>query len=343
MKKGYWTIEKCEEEAKKFSSKKDFRYKYPGAYNACIKNGWLELLSHMISKKQNGYWTKERCEEEAKKFSSKKDFKYQSSGAYNACIYNNWIYEVCSHMLVLRKKKGYWTKEKCNECSLLCSSRNEFYKKYNQAYKTCVINGWLDDVCSHMKQVGNYMNRLVYVYEFEDNFSYIGLTCNIEKRNYKHLNCKSPVSYHINKTGFIPVLKILTDYIDLDSAIDMEKYYIKHYEKKGFNLLNRSRGGEIGSVGIIKWDYYTCKEESKKYKSRTEFRCKLRAYNLSKENGWLDEFYGPVLSRKLLLDYDICKVESKKYNTKNNFSKGSRTIYNYSSKNNWLDEFYPKK
>ena len=344
MKKGYWTIEKCEEEAKKFSSKKDFRYKYPGAYNACIKNGWLELLSHMISKKQNGYWTKERCEEEAKKFSSKKDFKSKSESAYNACLKNNWVDEVCSHMIVLRKKKGYWTKEKCNECSLLCSSRNEFYKKYNQAYKTCMFNGWLDDVCSHMKPIGNYMKRLVYVYEFEDNFSYIGLTCNIDKRNYKHLNCKSPVNSHINKTGFIPVLKILTDYIDLDSAIDMEKYYIKHYEKKGFNLLNRSRGGEIGSVSIIEWDYLSCKEESKKYKSRTEFRCKLRAYNLSKENGWLDEFYGEIKygPSKMVLDYDMCKEESKKYKNRSDFRK-NRKFYNYSSENDWLDDFFPKK
>mgnify|MGYP000975335071 FL=1 len=70
----------------------------------------------------------------------------------------------------------------------------------------------------------------------------------------------------------------------------------------------------------------------------------LRAYNLSKENGWLDEFYGEIKygPSKMVLDYDMCKEESKKYKNRSDFRK-NRKFYNYSSKNNWLDEFYPKK
>ena len=42
------------------------------------------------------------------------------------------------------------TKEKCQELSLLCKTRKEFYKKYNSAYKLSGKNNWLDEICSHM-------------------------------------------------------------------------------------------------------------------------------------------------------------------------------------------------
>lgn len=47
-------------------------------------------------------------------------------------------------------KRGYWTKEKCQEVALLCKYRNEFNKKYKVAYVTSSKNGWLSEICSHM-------------------------------------------------------------------------------------------------------------------------------------------------------------------------------------------------
>ena len=38
-------------------------------------------------------------------------------------------------------------------------------------------------------------------------------------------------------------------------------------------------------------DYNICKEESLKYKSRSEFRKSRTIYNFSSKNKWLDDFY----------------------------------------------------
>lgn len=44
-----------------------------------------------------------------------------------------------------RKSPNYWTKEKCKEIALTCSSKREFSKKYPGAYKVSLKNDWLDE------------------------------------------------------------------------------------------------------------------------------------------------------------------------------------------------------
>jgi predicted GIY-YIG superfamily endonuclease len=46
---GYWTFERCKEEALKYKVKKDFEKGCVSAYNKCVKNKWLDITcSHMI-------------------------------------------------------------------------------------------------------------------------------------------------------------------------------------------------------------------------------------------------------------------------------------------------------
>lgn len=62
-------------------------------------------------------------------------------------------------------------------------------------------------------------------------------------------------------------------------------------KKNGFNILNKSEAGGLGG-GKIKWNYETCKKMSIKFKNRLEFKKKLgRAYETSRKNCWLDEFF----------------------------------------------------
>lgn len=46
----YWSIERCREEAAKYSTRKEFSVLAPGAYDSSNKNNWLnDVCSHMIS------------------------------------------------------------------------------------------------------------------------------------------------------------------------------------------------------------------------------------------------------------------------------------------------------
>jgi putative NADPH-quinone reductase len=149
---GYWTKERCHEEALKYNNRSEFRKNSP-AYNSSLRKGWLdEICSHMVElHKPNNYWTKERCQEEALKYNSRSEFKNNSVSAYSKSHKEGWLDEICSHMVELQKPSGYWTKEKCQEEALKYNSKSEFHKNSGTAYGVSRRNEWLDEICSHMK------------------------------------------------------------------------------------------------------------------------------------------------------------------------------------------------
>ena len=92
------------------------------------------------------------------------------------------------------------------------------------------------------------------------------------------------------------------------------------------------------------WNYETCIEESKKYKSRTGFQIGSRgAYLAALKNGWLDEYTWLISPRKTkgYWNYETCMEESKKYMSRGEFKKGSSGAYYVARKNGWVDDFFP--
>lgn len=104
-------------------------------------------------RKSNGYWTLERCKEYALKYNTRKEFEKNSRSAYTIALKNKWMDIVCSHMNSQIAPRGYWNKETCDEFAKKCSSRTEFSKKFHKAYDAALRNHWLDDICTHMKEI----------------------------------------------------------------------------------------------------------------------------------------------------------------------------------------------
>jgi len=291
----YWTKEKCQENALKCNTRKDFYKKYLGSYNAAHRNNWLdELCSHMESIKNVVYWTKEKCQEVSFKCENRNQFKKKYRSAYNSAYKNNWLDEICAHMLYESHVSNYyWTKEKCQEIALKCNTRKEFCKKYRSAYDGALRNNWMNDICPHMKICGTLHSRLVYLFEFSDNSVYVGLTYNYNKRYEDHLttDISSSVYKHIKETGISPDCQKLTEYIDIKKAIELEIYYIRYYKDLGYNVLNKTNGGEYGG-GYFKCNYDICKEYAEKYTLKEFRKNKRYAYDKSRKEGWLSDFYG---------------------------------------------------
>ena len=63
-----WTYDTCKSIASEFTTVKDFRCKYKGAYSAALRNGWLNDYEWLKRCRNHGYWTYEKCYEEAKKY-----------------------------------------------------------------------------------------------------------------------------------------------------------------------------------------------------------------------------------------------------------------------------------
>lgn len=244
----------------------------------------------------------------------------------------------------MRKSRNYWIKERCIDESKKYNLRSEFKLKCGGAYNSAKKNGWLDEICSHMTIVGNKYSRLVYVYEFEDNSVYVGLTYNMDKRDKKHrIDKKSKVYRHINKTGFEPRLSC-SEYMSVNDAVVLEGEKIEYYRNMGLNVLNEADAGAVG--GGLKWTKEKCHQESLKYKKRTIFaRESGSAYNSARNNGWLDEVCSHMDEvRKKPKGYwtkELCRIESLKYKSKKELYDKNPGAYMSMFNNDWLEELCP--
>lgn len=241
-----------------------------------------------------------------------------------------------------RKGRNYWTKEKCLKEAKKYKLRSEFKKNSGGAYIASLRNGWLDDVCVHMSFSGNKFKRLVYVYEFLDKTVYVGLTYNIQERDYNHKNkIKSPVFKYINKTGLKPILTF-SHFMDVEDAKKLEGDRVSYYKSIGYNVLNSAKTGNFGGGKMI-WTKEKCLEEALKCNSRTDFYKKNNsAYNSAKNNGWMDEICSHMLSvSKLHKGYwtrEACLKELLKYTSMKDLRKNSPGAYGAMFVNKWFQE-----
>ena len=150
---GYWTKERCMEEALKYDAKSIWAKNSDSTYNSARKNGWFEeCTAHMVElQKPGGYWTLERCKEEALKYKTRNEWRENGRNSYQAAMSSKFLIECTSHMEYTRLKSGYWTKEKCLEEALKHNGRFEWQKKSSASYNSARTNGWLDECCTHMK------------------------------------------------------------------------------------------------------------------------------------------------------------------------------------------------
>jgi hypothetical protein len=102
----YWTKERCIQEARKYSTFKEWTKKSSSSLNAARINGWMdECSSHIIRTcKKQGYWQiKKHCIEEAKKYNTLSEWSNKSSASYGSAKKNNWFDECTAHMIIYKK------------------------------------------------------------------------------------------------------------------------------------------------------------------------------------------------------------------------------------------------
>ena len=101
--KGYWTYERCFEEAKKHKTITELQNGCSRAYRLALENGWFNDYTWFNeTKKPKGYWTYENCLAESKKYKTISEFHLNCGSAYNVARQNGWFDEFFPN----RRKKG---------------------------------------------------------------------------------------------------------------------------------------------------------------------------------------------------------------------------------------------
>lgn len=149
--KGYWTLERCIKEAKKYKTIKDWKNK-SNLYNTVRKNGWMEMCcEHMISSRSiPRKWIKKRCIKEALKYKTRSDWNKVSGASYRAALKNDWMKVCCKHMTITQVSSNFWTNENIILEALKYKTKMEWKKKQRASYILASKNNLFKECCKHM-------------------------------------------------------------------------------------------------------------------------------------------------------------------------------------------------
>jgi hypothetical protein len=165
---GYWNLETLRAEALKFQTRQEFQQKNGAAYKAA---GLLkirdEICGHMIKlKNPKGYWTPETLHAEALKYDTKVDFREKSNPAFLTASRKGLLDQICSHMEAGKLPNGYWLiKENCAAEAMKYTNRRAFSLANSSAYHGADVNGWLDEICTHMDFNPSSDSDAVYIWK----------------------------------------------------------------------------------------------------------------------------------------------------------------------------------
>jgi predicted GIY-YIG superfamily endonuclease len=340
---GYWTKEKCQEEALKYKCRVDFQKNSRPQYSEAYKKNWLdEICSHMkYVNHPNGYWTYERCKELTSQYKDLQKFREEHHALAQILRNNKWT-ELCDHMSSIRNPNGYWAYERCKEEALKYKNRRDFLTECEGAYRKIKNEEW-NELLSHMERLTTIINRYIYAFEFEDNHVYVGLTCVLNKRYNTHLtDDRSAVKQHIKKTGSLFTHKLITKTsINLRDASQLEINTIKKYKDAGWKLLNKAKGGGLGGMRAY-WSYEKCKEAALKINKLSDYKKTLKHVTvIIKKNGWEDELTSHMIKDIRLpgyWTYEKCVEESLKYIRKSDFLKYSPLVAKAARSHGWYEE-----
>lgn len=280
-------------------------------------------------------------QQKANLYNKRADFKRGHPGEFERARKLGWIPELCKHMEYKQQKPtGYWTKARCLEEAKKFNARRDFQKKAGGAYNSALNNGWLDDVCMHMKQL-EYQNKYC-VYVIQNDLTkqvYVGITRSYRERMkfHRHENNTSN-SRHITSLQETKFIKA-SDYIyDTGEAAFTEEETINAFAKIGYNVLNSKK--KIGALGggVRKWTEDALREEVSKHHNKSSLKnASPGAYKALIQHSK----YGELTANFSKLNswgYDECKTQAQKYKTRAEFQKAAGSAYNKARKCRWLDD-----
>ena len=159
-KPGYWTYDRCYEEAKKYEARKQFQVGSRSAYDNALKNKWLDDYVWLAPSSSELKWTYERCYEKAKKYTKQSEFRKHAGRAEQVARKNGWLKD-----FVWFEKKGISKQKPVLQYSL----EGEFIARYNGLREAQRINGFKSKTSVLKCCNGELKKAYGFIWRYEEN------------------------------------------------------------------------------------------------------------------------------------------------------------------------------
>jgi len=283
------------------------------------------------------------CFAEAKNYQSRTDFFKGSHAEYCYLQSKGKLKEACLHM-PLSEKYSYvrWDQKSVIAEAAKYGSRAEFKRNCSGAYEHALSNGYLNQVCAHMRDGTKFWHvfELMAAALKYDNWSEF-IKAEPQAYNFANKNKLAGIaSAHMRKARRAwskeSVLAEAAKHQSRSMFISMASGAYKHalangYVDEVFSHMDNLRGQD--------WDKGKVLNEAGKYKTRTDFQAGAGgAHAHALRNGYLDEACAHMEIRKRDLDREFVLSEAKKYKSRSHFKTMEPSCYLHAKRNGFLDE-----
>ena len=296
------TYEQCFNEAKKYSTLREFYKKKPAYCSFAYGKGWMKTFTWLArSQRVNGYWKDyDHCYEEAKKYKNRREFHDKNRKAYDICKENGWL-----------DKFGWLPNLKADGA------------KVDSVY--CYIFTETNSV---------YVGRTLMIRQDERHSRHLYDKDDTVRRHSVEHGLEVPKMIILEENLTIKEGLAREDY--WKNKYKADGYNIINVGKTGVN------SGSVGGLGNGKWTYDACYKAAKECSCRSEFEEKYHgAFNVSRKRGWINE-YTWFIPYQEDCDYwtqERCYEFAKTCGTKKQFAIRAPGAYKASIRNEWLDTY----
>lgn len=281
----YWAdIQNCKSAALQCVSRRDFEKKFGGAYNACLKHGWMDdVCGHMMPTQRLDNWTKAECHEVALTCKSRKELKEHNYACYIAIYKNKWHDELFFHMSRLGNKELRYVYEIADhDKKVIYIGLTENPQKR--------LNSHRRNSAKLIKEFGNDFEMKLISELLPSNEA-----ANLEKltvSHYKFLQYKVLNGKVVGQLGSNRNKWCVTSVTELASSCETRREFKAKHNGAYQWAANRNMLDTLfpDTIKPPDWDFEACRICALKCTSRSQFiREYGSAYAAARRNGWLDE------------------------------------------------------
>lgn len=344
-----WTNEMLAEAASKYATRGEFLANDRRAYHVAHKRGLVDqICAHMPVRKKPKLrkWSLDAMLDLAASCDSIMDFRTNHPRAYAISHSHGWWPQISSHMTRSRPLNGYWSKERTADEAKRYSTRSDFIRRCPAAADAAYSNGWIDDVCAHMRTRGNRTMRAIYVIKAKDErLVYIGLTFDPQRRylNHKHGRKRTSASRIVDRPH---TFKVVTRFMPTHEAALYEKRLISWFVECGWEVANISDGGGPGG-GKREWTLDRLQEAANGYATRGAFyKGNRKAYDAAHSYGLLDTLFAGHVNNgfreDIAQDYTVEQLEeiASKFETRRRFQMARGGAYQAAYRRGLVDHIF---